>query len=434
MNASVAIVSLYSLLLTSIYFFIGYLALLTGSTDSISLYTMVAGFVILLPVIFGGIVYGINMFDGIFISTFKPDNVFVIIAILYFIYSAARQGDLTSGVVFFRNSAGFFLIFVFAVHMSRYMHIGGWNKSLYLLFAFAFFFAVMDLLLGYDFWRLYFPSNFIGEIKHAGVDENGVMGNKYNTFMGVRLYRISGAFFEPHHLGHFFAILSAFFFVNKKWFVFFASLLILLATFVKSSYLFFVLIVVYYNYLSRLRRRLDMNLILYSIVMVFILVKWLSLLFPHSTIGAHLQSSLLVFDLIDRPSDFLFGNSYGSTYDAGGNSLENFSVLASDSGLSSVILSSGFIGAIMFLILFKVILKLVDRARLQFKNSSVIFYESLVCSWFSMLPFASSHLSPVVSFFVFFPAGLIVLSSVRVIAPEQLRDSSKVLALRFLRM
>ncbi|WP_421865994.1 hypothetical protein [Motiliproteus sp.] len=388
-----------------LYVVYGFYSSLSGGLSIYPGYTHFVGFVHVLPfILLPLVVYRISLGTSL---------AFYFFYIAFVLSVSLFKSDVKTTAVVVRNLCLFFTAFV----IGSYCLIPDEARKSFLYCVLGMLFIIVAFVFldsfGVEFWTVWFDSAFVSALKNAATFDNGMISNKWSYNSGIMIYRLSSIFFEPHHFGQlsaFFSVLSwSFYESSRKNKLIFLALSVLfflfcMLSFVKTAWMMLVVSYMTYFLLHKLYRPGRIKSVLFLLLYCFIgyfLVSAYMLLGIADTASTHLDAMLLSFQL-NNFSEYLIGiGTVGSGYHAGVNAHESFSVLQSDSGLSTIVLSVGFIGLSGFFYLILLVVKQVGFAQKINRACS-----SVVLGWFSIIPFVSSGFSPVVVFPLFFTAGL----------------------------
>jgi len=390
---------IYYFFLSSEYFLIGYFG--GHYENSLFIAKLAVGFFQFLPLIVLIFLLLNKENQKIILKNFK----FSLFYLIYVIFDIILHNNINlDGLVFFRNFSMFFISFLVGIFLSRFISLPNYFKYLIPIMLVYVLFGYFEQSQGWMFWKDWFNSYFITDLKGAGQSLYGMIGNKTTAIRGKVYLRMTSVYYEPHHLSLTLAYFTFIFYALKKtkllkisWFAFLLIFLFLffalLLTIVKAGYGLFILAFIWVTILKFLKlnsKKLNFFiLLLLNIVIVSILLFILLNMGLGSTANTHLSAALAVFDLIN-PLLLLFGAENG------------FQVLNSDSGFATIIFGIGFIGYFLFMIVLSEMLTYLN------KNIHPIKYYmmSLILAWFGTTHLVSSTWSPMVSFLLFFLIGL----------------------------
>jgi hypothetical protein len=389
---------IYYFFLSSQYFLIGYFG--GYYENSLFIAKLVVGLIQFLP-IYIFLLLLLNRNNLKIIKNFK----FTIFYFIYLILIIVLHNNLNlDGLVLFRNFSIFIISFFVGIFVAKYISISSYFKSLIPLLLVYVLFGYFEQSQGWIFWRDWFNSYFVTDLKSAGQSMYGMIGDKTTAIKGEVYLRMSSVYYEPHHLSLTLAYFIFIFYALKKtkllhlkWFVFLQLFIFLfvalLLTLVKAGYGLFILAFIWLYLLKLIKpknkKSYFFSMLVINIGIVGILLFILLNIGLGSTANTHLNAALAVFKLIN-PMLLLFGAT------------NEFQVLNSDSGFATIVFSIGLIGYLLFLLVLAEILTYLN------KNSHPIKYYmmALVFAWFGTTHLVSSTWSPMVSFLLFFLIGL----------------------------
>jgi hypothetical protein len=390
---------MYYCFLSSQYFLIGYFG--GYYENSLFIAKIVVGLFQFLPM-FILLLFLANIYNlKIIIKNFK----FTIFYFIYLILIMVLYNNLNlDGLVFFRNFSMFIVSFFIGIFLARYISISSYFKYLIPLLLVYALFGYFEQSQGWMFWRDYFNSYFISELKGAGQSMYGMIGNKTTKIYNEVYLRMTSVYYEPHHLSLTLAYFTFIFYALKKtkllqlkWFVFLQFFIFLfvafLLTLVKAWYGLFILAFIWLYIIKIIKpknkKSYFFSMLVINIGIVGILLFVLLNIGLGSTANTHLNAALVVFKFIN-PVFILFGN--------GGE----FNVLHSDSGFATIIFGIGFVGYFLFLLVLAEMLTYLNRNIHPIKY----YMMALVFAWFGTTHLVSSTWSPMASFLLFFLIGL----------------------------
>lgn len=401
----------YYLMLATSYFWAGYFGDIAADVhwdDAMAVTQLFIGYVQFIP--FFALIGVWLVFPRSALNDLRRFPIFILY-LAYLVGVLALNPDFTA-MITLRNFSGFLVAFLLGMHYARHIDVAGFFLGILGVAMVLVVFGLFEYSLDWYFWRELFPSEFVAGIKGAGTDSQGVIGNKFVGINGVPYLRMSTVFYEPHHAGDTFAYLTLLIWPLLRdgllpikearslklplTLLFFACLAL---TLVKSAWGLFVLALLvftlgHWSPLARILARASMTRV--TVMLFLTLAVAIGLFFLYTsfglvdTAGSHFQAMMQV-TTIDSTNTLLFGMS------------DEVAVLNSDSGLATMIFSTGLISYILYILCLTAIVAPLLRRR----TSTTLALSSLIIGWYGIIHMASAW-SPMVTFILFFSAGLLV--------------------------
>ena len=322
-----------------------------------------------------------------------------------------------SFIVEVRNFLGIFVFFMIGRFLAPRIDFHLFFSGLLFVAIVVSLFGIFEYVFRWDFWIDLFPARYVSSLKEAGTDASGIIGNKVIGINGEVYYRMSSFFYTPPHAAYNFVFFTVmFWYLIKDGFIrlsdrhlryplilFFGGCAFL--TLIKAGWgqlaiaAIFILISTNKKLHAWLRKPTFFKVFSVMMLMVMIAILLLFLYLQSGVVStgrAHMEATLEIF-------------SFDLKQLALGGANPEFNILNSDSGVATLIFSTGLMGYIMFVSMVILILKQVLENK--WNGRAGIAIVALILGWFSALHFTSSACSPMGNFILFFSAGLLSSAS-----------------------